>query len=243
MTTIIETVAPIALEELKKYFVNKDIIFLIDYEKSSLTGAKLLTYLGNLDIPCDINLNFAIPAHFDLLKEYFETGNLLKISSLEKAAILCLLEKKELINTNSFKEFIKENNELLNEWESRLDSLTLFNMQTVEVDEFKNFVEQFPESLADASKYVNFVNLIRYEDFFLYYSKIDNSKLKNYKNLFNNYCYRGKNLYSFWAVETNPLFLLTWAIASGNLDTDEYVNSVRQDYEMVTKESKNVSPV
>jgi len=243
MSTIIDTVAPIALEDLKKYFINKDIVFVIDYEKSSLTGAKLLTYLGNLDIPCDIKLSFTEPSHFDLLKEYFETGNLLKIPSLEQAAILCLLEKKELVINTPFENFIKENETTLNEWESRLDSLTLFNMQTVDVDEFKNFVDQFPEDLSDSSKYVNFVNLARHEDFFLYYSKIDNAKLKNYKTLFNDYCYRGKNLYSFWAVDTNPLFLLTWSIASGNLDTEEYVNSVKEDYNVVTKDSANVSPV
>jgi hypothetical protein len=243
MSTVIETTAPIALEDLKKCFIEKDAVFLINYENSSLKGNKLLTYLGNLDIQCDVKLNFTTPDHLDLLKDYFQTNILLKIPSLEKAAILCLLEKKSLISNTGFDKFIKENFELLDQWESILDSLTLYNMQTVEIEEFKTFVESFPEDLSDSSRYVNFVNLLHHEEFFLYFSKIDPTKLKNYRTLFNNYCFRGKNLYIYWAVDVNPLFLLTWGLVSGNLDIDEYINATRHDYNLLAKGSENVSPV
>jgi hypothetical protein len=48
---IIETTAPVKIEELKKYFADKDTFYLIDYANSDLKGTKLLTYLSNLDIP------------------------------------------------------------------------------------------------------------------------------------------------------------------------------------------------
>ena len=63
---IIETKAPIAIDDLKKHFTDKDISFLIDYKKSDLKGEKLLTYLSNLDLPCDLkNIDN------DLMKELF----------------------------------------------------------------------------------------------------------------------------------------------------------------------------
>ena len=54
---IIETTAPIPFEELKKYFQNDKTRYIVDVENSELQGTKLLTYLGNLDIPIDIQCN------------------------------------------------------------------------------------------------------------------------------------------------------------------------------------------
>ena len=45
---IIETKAPIAIDDLKKHFTDKDVSFLIDYKTSDLKGEKLLTYLNLL---------------------------------------------------------------------------------------------------------------------------------------------------------------------------------------------------
>ena len=39
----IKTTAPISIDNLKKYFVDKDTFFLIDYKNSALNGSKLLT--------------------------------------------------------------------------------------------------------------------------------------------------------------------------------------------------------
>ena len=68
---IIETTAPIAIEDLKKHFEDKETSYLVDYEKSELKGEKLLTYLSNLDLPCD--LKNITP---DLLKDYFHSTSL-----------------------------------------------------------------------------------------------------------------------------------------------------------------------
>ena len=64
---MIETIVPIDLKNLKKYFEDKSESYMIDYEKSKLKGAQFLTYISNLDIPCDI-LNY----DDELLLSYFE---------------------------------------------------------------------------------------------------------------------------------------------------------------------------
>lgn len=230
---VIKTTAPISIDDLKKYFADKTINYVIDYDNSSLKGQKLLTYLGNLDLPCDIELSFEQPEHFDLLKDYLETNFLVKISSLEKAAIECLFEKKGLSESSRFSDFIKSNQETVNQWESRLESLTLFNLWILDSEELREWVESHPEDSSDVSKYINFVNLLKYTDFYQYYSKISESNLKNYKNIFNDYCFKGKNLYEFWANDQNPMFLLTWSIASGEMNVENYLNSAQQDINLL----------
>lgn len=234
---IVRTPAPIAISELKKFFADKTVSYLIDYDESSLKGQKLLTYLGNLDLPCDIALDFKKPEHFELLEEYLITSHLVKVPTLEKAVIECLLVKKQLITSDVFEEFVNKTQETLEEWESRLDSLTLYNMWILESDEFKSWVETHQADYSDTSKCVNFVNLLRHEDFYQYYLKVDQSKLKNYKNLFNEYCFKGKNLYEFWAVDSNPMFLLTWSIASGHVNTSDYLESKKKDIESISAQS------
>ena len=43
----IETIIPISMDNLKKYFVDKETFYSIDYENSELKGKKMLTYLSN----------------------------------------------------------------------------------------------------------------------------------------------------------------------------------------------------
>jgi len=223
---VIYTIAPLPIDELKKYFINKDVVYHIDYDNSNLKGEKLLTYLGNLDLPCDISIDFSKQEHFDLFKIYLESGFLVKVPSLEKASILCLFEKRGLVNSDLFKEFIVNNEHTLKEWERRLDSLTLFNLYTLNDDSFKTWVtESHDEDTSDSTKFINFVNVLKYEEFFVFLSKTEQQNLKYYSKLFNDYCFKGKNLYEYWSNSNNPLFLLTWAIASGEMTPSQYSSS------------------
>ena len=49
--------------------------------------------------------------------------------------------------------------------------------------------------------------------------------VKNYTKYFKDYMFKGKSLFEYWATESNPLFLLTWAVAEGKFDTKEYLKS------------------
>ena len=120
---IIETTAPISIENLKKYFNDKTIRYVIDYENSSIKGKKLLTYLSNLDLPISIKWEEK-EEYYNLLKDYFEFEMILNVESLELKAIHILLQHKNLIQIEN-KDFIALNNDLLERWESKIDSLTL----------------------------------------------------------------------------------------------------------------------
>jgi hypothetical protein len=218
---IINTTAPISIELLKTYFSNPETKFVIDYKESSLKNSKLLIYLSNLDIPADIHFedtsDFLI-----LLKEYLESTFLLNIDSLEKAAISALLTHKEIIVDDKYVEFVKENAELLENWTSKLESLMIYNLYIVESDEIKQLTDIYEKHEGKELDGINFVSLLKHEDFYIFYEKIKESNLKFYQGYFNDYMFKGKNLYSFWANENNPAFLLSVGVTSG-IDINDYV--------------------
>mgnify|MGYP001328929423 FL=1 len=211
---IIETKAPIAIDDLKKHFTDKDISFLIDYKKSDLKGEKLLTYLSNLDLPCDLkNIDN------DLMKDYFHSSSIVKCKALEDRAIDILFQFKT-IDKNSYdseaSKFVSENLEIVQVWTKKLESLSLYNMYIVGEDAFKDYVENHPKDDTDELEGINFISILNNTRFFEFYKTVDDKNLTYYTKYFNEYMFRGKNLFEYWANENNPLFLLTWDIARGN---------------------------
>lgn len=201
---MIETTAPISIDNLKKYFEDKDTSFLIDYEQSELKGDKLLVYLSNLAVPCDLK-NFDA----DLVEAYLRTTMLVNIPSVEMEVIRLLFLMKE----GQPVPFV----DLLMDWERKIDSLTLYNMYVIDVPEFKTFVESFPEDDTKSLEGINFVSLLKNEEMYVLFEKIREENLTNFTSYFNEYMFGGKNLYSFWANGNNPLFLLTWGIATDEI--------------------------
>lgn len=227
---IIETTAPIKIEELKKYFTDKSTFYLIDYDASELKGAKLLTYLSNLDIPSDIKLDKESPLFKELLVEYLNSPFLVNIAFLEKETIRMLLEYKQVAKFG-YEDFIKENKELIDNWACILDSLILFNTYTIDDEQYKTDIkkmERFDDNFIIGA---NFVSLLKYEDFYDFYTTIDNKNFKYHDVYFNNYMFRGRNLYSFWANTSNPVFLITWGAITGEFDSDGFVDAVKKDIE------------
>jgi hypothetical protein len=101
-------------------------------------------------------------------------------------------------------------------------------MFIINSEETKKFAESFPLDETKDITGVNFISLLKHQEFYSLYQKIDQSKLKFYKNYFNEYMFKGKNMYSFWANQNNPLFLLTFAIGSGEVTTDQYIDAKKQ---------------
>jgi len=221
----IHTIAPISIDNLKKYFIDNTIKFNIDYKNSTLKGNKFLIYLGNLGVPCDLD-TIEDDEFLDLLTDYFNARTLVNIPKLESAAIEVLLGSKNLLDENfngvldidQITTFIEKNKEVINKWTRVLESLTLYNMKTVNVTEFHDFVESFPADDTTDPAGINFVSILKYQDFYSFYQIINESNLTNFRPYFSEYIFKGKNLFSFWANEENPLFLLTSAIANGQIE-------------------------
>jgi len=202
MSNIIETTAPIDINHLKEYFQDKTISFLIDYDKSSLKGEKLLTYLSNLDIPADIKFETEEGMH-ECLEAYLHSTSLVNIHTLEMLVISLLL--KHL----SFPQY----DEILDFWKERLDSLPTYNLYVVNSEYFKHFAESHEHDDTKSLQGINWVSLLKNVQFYQYYQIADTKNVKFFDSYFNEYMFKGKNLYEFWANENNTMFLLTWDIA------------------------------
>jgi len=228
MSNIIETTAPISINELKKYFLNKELKYVIDYENSTLKGTKLLTYLSNLDLPCDITVPSNQESKEELLVAYFNSPFITSVPSLENLAMIVLFEYKGLIKAPVYTTFIETNKEIIEHWANVLDSLTLYNMHMIESAEFKDFAESFPHNDTEAVVGVNFVNMLKYPIFYEFYQIIKYSSLQFYSVYFTKNMFKGRSLYSYWANESNPLFLLTFGVAEGLVDTSEYIKAKQE---------------
>lgn len=224
---IIEVTAPLELEQLKKYFVDKNVFYIIDYDNSELKGELLLTYLSNLEIPCDVKIQ-KYEDCMSLLLEYMKFKQILNLPLLEEKMIDVLFQYKEIIE-KSDTDFINANKEILQQWTEKLDSLSLYNMWIINEDAFKDFVKQFPVDATNSIEGINFVSLLKHEHFYMFYNIVDEKNLKFFETYFEEYMFKGNNLYEYWANSNNPMFLLNWAISSDSFNVDEYNAALLSD--------------
>ena len=210
MSKVITTTAPIAIEYLKEYFSDKETTYVIDYAESELKGEKLLVYLGNLDLPADIKFETSEDLE-EMVLAYASSTFIVNIRSLE-FAMLNLLLKNEIgfPLTDELQVF-------LDHWSIRIKSLLLYNLHTINLEEFNTFVDAAPKDDTDSLVGVNFVSLLKYEELGQIIVDDDNNldECINYTKYFNDYMFKGKNLFSYWANPNNILFLQTWSIGSG----------------------------
>lgn len=243
MSNVVKTIAPIALDDLKIYFRDKSTSYLIDYKNSKLQEQKLLTYLGNLDLNCDLDIeDFTEPQNTKLLQTYFVSNTLVNIPALEKAAICVLFEYKGLVQPGYFADFITENIELIKPWVQKLDSLVLFNTYTVNDESAKQEVGNFPEDSTDSIEGINWVSLLKNEEFFYYYQQLDTTNLRFYSRYFTENMFKGRNLFSFWATKNNPMFLITWGILEEKINSKEW-NELLTQATQELKEQQDVTPL
>ena len=162
MMNIIETIAPISIDKLKEYFNDKEKIFLIDYDNSTLKNEKFLVYLSNLDLPCDLKFNNNDEDHLSLLIDYLKTKHIVSIPSLEQEALNVFLEMKGVENFG-YAEFIEVHKEELQKILQLLESISLFNFYCVNSDTFKKDIESREHKSCDDLGH-NFVNFFKYRD-------------------------------------------------------------------------------
>lgn len=235
---IVKTVAPIAIQDLKQYFTDKTTFYHIDYSASTLKSAKLLVYLSNLDLPCDLIVDQDSDEFKELLIAYLHHPLIVSIPSLEAATIDMLLESKG-IGSFGYAAFIADNIDIITKWSQVLDSMTLYNLYTINSPDLKEFVVGHPVNDTVTAEGINFVSLLKNAKFYDFYLKIDPANLYFYKNYFELNMFKGSNLYSFWANEVNPMFLLTYGIAEGLVAPGEYVDAKK----ISLKELQDATPV
>ena len=225
------TKAPIPLEDLKEYFSNKELQFIINYKISDLKEEKLLTYLSNLDVPCDVHFkDCSIDEKMTLIKAYFNTRMLVHIKSLEVTALLIVLLNKGIDNTsmysnkmlskNQMEDFIKNNRDIINRWTTAIASGSVYNLTTINDNSIKKLAEDF--EIVDDADYcgINYVKLYNYESVYELFPLVEGKKY--FVRQFTEAMFKGVPMFNYWNVPNNIIATMTKAIASGNMDSDKY---------------------
>lgn len=213
----IKTEVPISIDNIKEYFKDKEIFFLLDYNKSKLQDKIFLTYLSNLDMPCDIDLQEKIEKEklFELLKSYMVVKSVNSISFLNMAMCQIILKcvgcDHNLIFSNSIltdeqcEEFIDANKEELAKWIFFLDSTMVFLLKTFEdLNALLKVEDSFKVIDDDNFIGLNVVNLFSIPSFLeIYFSANREVSLAYFKPQFENHMFKGKSLYQYYVNDTN----------------------------------------
>jgi len=136
-----------------------------------------------------------------------------------------------LFNNEEVQTFIKNNQELINKWEHFLESSVVYALYiTEDVEKDNDIKSQTP--IIDDSNYIglNVVNLFNVpyflEHFFLKEAKNPPSF---FLRQFEEYMFKGKNLYEFFFTEKNQLLALFLAQLSNEVDNDLLVAATKEE--------------
>ena len=228
------TKVPFTIEEMKEYFVNKNKFFIINYKESELKGNRFLSYVGNLDIPFEIDYTGASKEErFELVSEFLKSRNLVKLSSLALSVAEILIHSRGikaapltnngLFNDEQKDEVIKLNQEVIDHWNTFLLSTNIFMLTTVKPinDEYK-FNNAFPEIVNATYLGQNVVQLFSVPRFMeTYMSAPIDREIFYFKHQFEDYIYRGKNLFHYFRTPENTPYALFETLMDGSTTMEE----------------------
>ena len=90
---------------------------------------------------------------------------------------------------------------------------------------FSEHVTTFERDETDDIQGINFVSLLKHKDLYSIYSAGNKITPKYYVKYFEEYMFKGKNLFSYWANENNPMFLMTYNLANDISPVSEYIDA------------------
>lgn len=224
----VHTSAPIPLMTLKRKFTEK-INFIVDYDQSRHKGKVFLTYLSNMDIKVQVESS-DVEAMKALLVDYLTVPVLVSCELLEDLAMNVLLAHARKPHTLPFEAapFIEANKGIIEIWYRRLLSLNLFGLWCIE--RHKDFVRSHTHDDNDSVEGINFVSLIKHRLFVVLMAHHDPAALTWNKRLFDEYIFAGSNLFSFFAIEENPLFAMILAVEDP-VDHHEFVLQLKTSFD------------
>jgi hypothetical protein len=226
----IDTIAPIPIDSIKEYFKDKNLMFLIDYENSKLENKVFLTYLSNLDIPCDVKLDsLSKEKKISLLEAYLDIKNIINVPVLNMmmAQIIlkmigtdpALLLKVLPLTNEECDAFIEKNRSSLQRWLVFLDSTMVFLIYSYkDLNEKLKVEENFPKIDDENFVGLNVINLLKIPAFLeLYFAAEKPVAMFYFKQHFETYMFKGKSFFEFYNNDSNTFIPLLKKLISKEL--------------------------
>lgn len=226
--------APLGTADIREFFENKELYYIINHSQSKLKGAQFLTYTTNLNLPGDITFDedLSYEEYSQIMKAYFNQNSITPLTGLHvMAAQLLLLAKgipDELMPYNlpfdeSFTDrFIDENKEQIDKWLHFIDSAPVFAVHSIQrlrehYTPFDNY------DVIDDRTYVgaNAAVLFTLPDFIFIYFTAKEFKLTFFNHQFNDYIFKGNHLSRWFDHKNNPIAFFMQAFALGEITAEE----------------------
>lgn len=245
--------APLTMEQIKEFFLDKSLQFVVDYTNSALKGKVFLTYISNLDLPAEIDLSGSSKEEIKaLVQDYMEVRNINESKGLATLVSLILLygrgvdisEFQAPLSLEEMKQFADENKDLMDRWYAFLDSMILFSMMSVQlVDKDENGVDigvpafetAFPGffdkyETVDDPLFIgsNVVNLFQVPMFLERYFSVPTPEPKYFKQQFTEYMFKGKRLFHYFANENNTFFKFLIALVTNKVTVEDMMKAFDQ---------------
>jgi len=235
MSKIIDTVVPIPVDTLREVIGKDDIVLNVNLSESKVKPFQALVYLSNLELPVMIYGNEE--DRLDALDAYLRLPTLLKCRELETMLLETMMHLKGLVKINYLnEEWLEERREILTKWASLIDSTFIYGLSVFKDDEFQKVMETYPEDTTNDTIGINFVHLFTHPLFPQMFEVIDESLIKNYAHYFNDYMYKGANLFHYWALPDNEIYLMTLAVTNDEFVSDDEFNVLLQAMERESQE-------
>jgi hypothetical protein len=227
MSEVIDTVVPIPVDILRKVVGEDEVVLRVNISESTVEPQQALIYLSNLQIPVEIVGD--VDDRLKVLDAYLRLPTLLKSYELETLALELFLTIKGLTDIEWFpQEWIEERQELIDKWMSLLESMAVYALTVIEDDDLKALVEAYPEDATQDTVGINFVHMFDNHLWPIYFQHVDHSRVRNYTQYFNEYMFKGKNLFSYWAIPENEIYLMTVAMVDDEFMPDEEFAQLRK---------------
>lgn len=237
MSNVIKTIVPIPVDTLREIIGDPDIELIVDLSESTVAPLQAMIYLSNLDLTVDVVFNDE--DRLKVLDAYLKLPTLLKCPALETLVIQLVLHLKGIVPVDFFpSEWTEERREIITKWVSLIDSLIIYIPSIVEDDEMKAVLNAAPVDETNDMVGINFVNLFENPLFPLTLEHTSDHLIRNYVKYFNDYMYKGHNLYSFWASPDNSLHTFMMSMIDDTVATDEefseFVSSLSEEVKEAT---------
>lgn len=212
MEDFILTKVPFDMEQLQDLFSNPEKIAIIDYKESDMKGSKFLTYIGNINVNCDVKVDSDLPKEerFELIRAYMENNNLVEINSilLTVGSIMTAMKgiddfynviKNPILSKDEIIEFCETHKVMVNKWLVVMDSIIL-----AVIASSKRYVEAFGHPKDSVRQITgetiigrNFVNLLKLPFFIeTFYSK-PATKMYYFVDLFEEPIFNHESIFAY----------------------------------------------
>lgn len=233
------TTAPLQGGEIREYFDNKELFYILNYSKSTIKGAQFLVYTTNLDLPCDVTFDWPLSyeEYEQILLAYLNQNSVTRMFGLHVMAAQMLLVAKGFtleqvpyampVEIELITQFVEKHKEQVLKWLHFIDSTQVFALQSIE--RLRNHYN--PRDVFDVVEdrsYVgaNVAGLFAVPEFIGTYFCASEFRLSYFQHQFEDYMFKGAHLSKYFNHQNNLAAVLFPHYAIGTFVASDMDNSL-----------------